>query len=82
MPLLSASAALLIALQAAPQPAPLQETEPEKEKLVCKSQTGTNTRFKKKTCMTRAQWDAIAEQNKRDYSESRDRPVIEIRRDN
>ena len=49
--------------------------------LICKREKQTSTRFTKRTCMTKAQWDAMAEENRRNYSEMRDRPVIETRRD-
>ena len=49
-------------------------------KLVCKTKTGTGTRFSKKTCMTHAQWDAVRIQNQRDLKEVADRPLIETQR--
>lgn len=48
---------------------------------ICKRDRATGTRFQTKTCRTKAQWDALAEEQKRNYSEMRDRPVIEIRKD-
>ncbi|APZ99560.1 hypothetical protein BWQ93_14505 [Sphingopyxis sp. QXT-31] len=51
-----------------------------KDKLVCKRQQATGTRFFKKICKTAAQWDALAEQHRRDLREAIDRPQIEIRR--
>jgi hypothetical protein len=33
--------------------------------MVCKQRPPTNTRFAKRTCHTRAEWDSIAEQNRR-----------------
>ncbi len=50
--------------------------------VVCKMQKRTGTRFATKICYTRAQWMQIAEQNKRDFAEARDRPVIDTTRDN
>lgn len=81
MIIVSALASMGLWLQAASELPPASDASPELEELVCKSQTGTGTRFKKKTCMTRAQWEAVAEQNKRDYAASRDRPTIETRRE-
>ena len=51
------------------------------DEIVCKREKKVNSRFTTKTCYTRAQWAAMAEQNKRDYAETRDRPNIDIRRD-
>ena len=51
------------------------------DKMICKEQAQTNSRFRKKTCRKKSEWAAIAEENKRSYAEQRDRPVIEIRRD-
>jgi hypothetical protein len=51
------------------------------EQIVCKSQARANSRLPKKTCMTKEQWEDMAEQNKRDAKEMIDRPQIEIRRD-
>ena len=81
MIIVSALAGFGLWLQAATDLPLANEASPETEDLVCKTQAGTGTRFKKKTCMTRAQWEAIAEQNKRDYAASRDRPTIETRRE-
>lgn len=81
MMIVSALASMVLWLQAAPELPSASDASPEAEELVCKTQTGTGTRFKKKTCMTRAQWEALAEQNKRDYAASRDRPTIETRRE-
>jgi hypothetical protein len=46
------------------------------QKVVCKKQKATGTRFEKKTCMTSRQWDAVREQNRRDAKELIDRPEI------
>ena len=37
--------------------------------VVCKQTARTNTRFAKRTCKTRADWDLISEQAKRDAKE-------------
>ena len=57
------------------------EDTPDPDKLICKQEKKPNSRFTAKTCFTRAQWDEMSEQNKRSYSETRDRPTIDIRRD-
>ena len=54
----------------------------DSEKVVCKSSAKTGTRFKSKTCRTRAQWERMAELAKRSYGETQNRPVIEIRKGN
>ena len=54
----------------------------DRDEVVCKHQKRTDSRFTTKTCRTRAQWDEMAEQQKRDYAETRNRPVIETRKDN
>lgn len=50
--------------------------------VICKNQKRTDSRFGTRICHTRAEWVAIAEENKRSYGEQRDRPMVEIRRDN
>jgi hypothetical protein len=49
--------------------------------LVCKSTQRTGTRFQSKVCRTRAVWEQIEEETKRQAREMIDRPVIETRRD-
>ena len=49
--------------------------------LVCKSTQRTGTRFQSKVCRTRAVWEQIEEESKRQAREMIDRPVIETRRD-
>ena len=53
----------------------------DREEMVCKVQKRTDSRFTTKTCRTRAQWQEMAEQQKRDYAETRNRPTIETRRE-
>lgn len=48
--------------------------------MVCKYQQKTGTRFKRKTCRTRAQWDAISESSKQTMKDTVDRPQIDISR--
>lgn len=49
------------------------------EKLVCKKQQQTGTRFGKRICHTAAQWDEISEAHRRTMAETINRPQIEIR---
>ena len=51
------------------------------DEIVCKREKKVNSRFTTKTCLTRAQWNEIAEANKRDYAENQSRHNIVIRRD-
>lgn len=52
-----------------------------KDRVICKRTQKTGTRFQKEICKTAAQWDALAEQHRRDLAETVDRPQVEIRRD-
>lgn len=52
-----------------------------KDKMVCKRTQRTGTRFQEKMCKTVGQWDAIAEEHRRNLNETVDRPQIEIRRE-
>lgn len=51
------------------------------DRIVCKLQAKTGTRFKSKICRTHLQWEEMRAQNQRDAKEMIDRPVIETRRD-
>lgn len=46
--------------------------------MVCKYQIKTGTRFKRKTCRTRAQWDAITEASRQTIKDIVDRPQVKI----
>jgi hypothetical protein len=48
------------------------------DKLICKYRMETGTRFKKKKCMTAAQWDEMSEQHRAGAKEMVDRPKILI----
>ena len=50
--------------------------------LVCKEKAKTGTRFRSKTCHTRADWDKIAEQHKREADEMINRRMIDDRKGN
>ena len=73
----------IIALSGFSAVAVAETTPPTKEadEVVCKSSAKTGTRFRTKTCRSRAQWERMAEEAKRSYSETRDRPTIEIRKE-
>ena len=77
-----AGIAIGISLISIPVAATAQDTaKNDPDQIVCKREKKVNSRFTTKTCYTRAQWAAMAEQNKRDFGETRDRPNIDIRRD-
>ena len=77
-----ASFAFCLSLLSTAVTASAQDTsKSDPDEMICKREKKVNSRFTTQTCHTRAQWAAIAEQNKRDYAESRDRPSIDIRRD-
>jgi hypothetical protein len=50
--------------------------------VVCKQTAKTNTRFAKRTCRTRAEWEQIAEQNRRDAEDMINKPGFDGRRSN
>lgn len=60
---------------------PSKPAESPKDKVVCKSALQTGTRFPKKTCHTVAQWDIIAEENRRTFQEANG-PTINTARGN
>ncbi len=52
-----------------------------KDKMVCKRTQRTGTRFYDKICKTAGQWEAIAEEHRRNLGETVNRPQVEIRRE-
>lgn len=68
---------ILASTSAGPQgqaaPAPKAEDE-----VICKYQVRTATRFKKKICHTRARWEEISENSKRQAAEDFNKPSISI----
>ena len=55
---------------------PPSAREMEENKIVCKAQAKTGTRFKEKDCRTRAQWEELRNQQQLDAREMLNRPVI------
>jgi hypothetical protein len=49
---------------------------PDPDEMICKLEDQTNTRFKKKVCMTRRDREALAEAQKRDLNEMVSRSVM------
>jgi hypothetical protein len=76
-----AAVALSLAVIAGPVLAQVEAPARDPEEIVCKREKKVNSRFTTKTCLTRAQWDAIAEANKRDFADNQSRHKIVIRRD-
>ena len=52
----------------------------EEERIICKTAKREGSRVLRRLCATKARWEKMTEQQKRDYSEVRDRPQIEIGR--
>ena len=46
-------------------------------RIVCKYQAESGTRFKSKTCKTKAQWEQMRIQQQRDAEDMFDRPVLD-----
>lgn len=65
-------AAMLAAVQEPPK-----QPKPE-DRLVCRYDARTGTRFKTRVCHTRGEWDAIAESAQRQAHEMADRPIIPL----
>jgi hypothetical protein len=71
-----ASMALGLAVIAVPTLGQNQNRAKDPDQPICKIEKKVNSRFTRKVCHTRAEWEAISEANKRDYVEQRDRPSI------
>ena len=72
--LLSSGLAFVIAQGATPIVVEGQKASQEATQVVCKQAAKTNTRFGKRTCKTRAQWEQISEQNRREAEEVINKP--------
>ncbi|MFD0847738.1 hypothetical protein [Sphingosinicella xenopeptidilytica] len=53
-----------------------KKARPDPDEVICKIEDQTNTRFKKKVCMTRRDREALAEAQKRDLAEMVSRSVM------
>lgn len=70
---------LLMLLLLAQDPAPKPSAEEvAANRVVCKYEAKTGTRFKKRICHTRAQWDEIAQSAQRKGHEMIDRPTLPL----
>lgn len=74
-----AAFAVAIAVTAIPVASPATAAK-KGDEIICKREKRLASRFESRICLTRAQWALLAEQHKRAYAETRDRPVIEIRK--
>ncbi|MCW4461711.1 hypothetical protein OK349_08315 [Sphingomonas sp. BT-65] len=80
MSLLIALAVLAAAPAQAVQPA--TSASDAEEEMVCKYQSRTATRFKKKICHTRAVWEEMSENAKRQAQQDFNKPTISIEKGN
>lgn len=79
MLIIAANLAFILAAQG--QIAP-KAAKPEDQKVVCKREAKTGTRFPSKICKTRAQWTEITEATKRMAAENFNKPSINGERGN
>lgn len=70
-------AVILVAL-CLPLPLHAGDKDDSADRMICKYQLQTGTRFKTKVCKTAAQWEEMAEQNRAGLKELVDRPQIEV----
>ena len=75
MRLLLASSVILASFAVAQPGSAATSSAAEGDKLVCKIKARTGTRFPAKTCRTRADWEQITAQHRREASEMIDRPI-------
>ena len=80
--LLTPSLALVILQGTTPIVVEGERIRQSSTQVVCKQTAKTNTRFAKRTCRTRAEWDQIAEQNRRDAEYMINKPGFDSRRSN
>lgn len=78
---LAAACLLLPAMPVSASPSTDSAAVDAKDKMICKRTQRTGTRFYTQICKTAGQWEALAEQQKRDAREMIDRPQVEIRRE-
>jgi hypothetical protein len=68
--------ALALATPSAAQLSPTATAPDSSDRMVCKSEIRTGTRFKTRNCKTWREWEAIREAHRRAAKEMIDRPVI------
>jgi hypothetical protein len=69
---ISATLLLLAAVDPAPAPA---KPDPDQERVICKNET-IGTRFKKRVCRTKAEWEQITKDSQAAVKEIQERPGI------
>ena len=77
-----AAAAAPAAVATAPPVAPALKPGERRVTLVCKTQMRTGTRFAKKRCMERADYRRQQEEDRRNFEEIQNRPIISTDRGN
>ncbi len=73
------AAFLLLSLSSTPAFAQGQPEQADQQ-VICKNVERPASRFKRRLCGTRAQWDRMAEVHKAMYNEMQNRPLINIGR--
>ncbi len=71
---IAATVLLLAAADPTPPPAPVQP-DPDQARVICKSET-VGTRFKKRVCRTKAEWEQITKDSQAAVKEIQERPGI------
>ncbi|MFZ1367262.1 MAG: hypothetical protein WAR58_07320 [Sphingorhabdus sp.] len=74
------SAFLIPMVMIGANPAFASNNADEGERLICKRQQETGSRFGKKVCKTAKEWEEMSEQHRRGLGEMVNRPQIEIRK--
>jgi hypothetical protein len=81
MKIAAAGMALALVMVAGPALAQADAPARDPDEVICKHEKKVNSRFTTKTCLTRGQWEAIAEANKRDFAENQGRHKIYVPRE-
>ena len=81
MKIAAAPMALALVMVAGQALAQAEVPAKDPDEVVCKREKKVNSRFTTKTCLTRGQWEAIAEANKRDFAENQSRHKIFVPRE-
>lgn len=71
---ISATLLLLAAADPAPAPDPVKP-DPDQARVICKNET-IGTRFKKRVCRTKAEWEQITKDSQAAVKEIQERPGI------
>ena len=68
----------LYAVASVPVAAMSAPAEKPEARMICKYSLQTGTRFKKRTCKTAAEWEAMAEAHREGLRDSANRPQIQV----